>query len=68
MAILMAMAKRRYVTVHISQWRRFRALIDATKRHHQASIAADCCNWLRMCRFITSFFIVNLYKKVASQG
>jgi hypothetical protein len=63
-AVLMAMAMRRYVTVHIAQWRRFRALFDATKRHHQASIAADRCNQSCMSRFFLSFFIVNLYKKV----
>ncbi len=62
-AILMAKAMRRYVTVHITRWRRFRALLDATKRHHWASIAADHCNWSCMCRFFFSFFIVNSYKK-----
>jgi hypothetical protein len=65
-AILMAMATRRYVTVHI-QWRRFRALLDATKCHHWTSVAADRCNWSRMCRVFLSFFIVNLYKKVTGQ-
>ncbi len=64
-AVLMAMAMRRYVTAHIAWWRRIRALLYATKRHHQASIAADSCNWSCMCWVFTSFFIVNLYKKVA---
>jgi hypothetical protein len=63
-AVLMAMATRQYVTVHIARWRRFRALLDATKRHHWASIAANHCNRSCMCRFFLSFFIVNLYKKV----
>jgi hypothetical protein len=40
LAILMAMAMRRYVTMHIARWRRFRALLDATKLCHRASIAA----------------------------
>jgi hypothetical protein len=31
-AVLMAMATCRYVTLHIAQWRRFRALLDATKK------------------------------------
>ncbi len=62
-AVLMAMATHRYVTVHIAQWRRFGALLDANKRHHQASIAADCCNRSHMCWFFTSFFIVNSYKR-----
>ncbi len=64
LAILMAMAMRQYVTAHIAQWRRFRALLDATKRHHWVSIAANSCNRSCMCQFFTSFFIVNLYKKV----
>jgi hypothetical protein len=63
-AVLTAMATHRYVTVHIARSRRFKALLDATKRHHRASIAADHCNWSCMCRFFSSFFIVNLYKKV----
>ncbi len=65
LAVLMAMAMRRYVTMHIARWRRFRALLDATKRRHWASIAANSCNWSCMCQFFMSFFIVNLYKKVA---
>jgi hypothetical protein len=64
LAVLMAMAMRQYVTMHITQWRRFRALLDATKRRHRASIAADSSNRSRMCLFFMSFFIVNLYKKV----
>jgi hypothetical protein len=40
LAVLMAMALRRYATAHIARWRRFRALLDATKRRHRASIAA----------------------------
>ncbi len=54
-AVLMVMAMRRYVTVHIARWRRFRALLDATKRHHRASIVVDSCNWSRMCQFFKSF-------------
>jgi hypothetical protein len=60
----MAMAMRPYVTAHIARWRRFRALLDATKRHHWASNAADSYNRSCMCQSFTSFFIVNLYKKV----
>ncbi len=51
----MAMAMWWYVTAHITRWRRFRALLDATKRCHQGSIAADSCNRACMCRFFTSF-------------
>jgi hypothetical protein len=55
LAVLMAMAMHRYVTAHIAQWRRFRALLDATKRRHRASIVADCCNWSCMCPFLQVF-------------
>jgi hypothetical protein len=65
LAVLMAMAMCWYVTVYIAQWRRFRALLDATNCHHWASIVANSCNRSRMCRFFTSFFIFNLYKKIA---
>jgi hypothetical protein len=48
-AVLMAMAMRRYVTAHIAQWRRSRASLEATGRHHRASIMSDNINqtWLR---------------------
>jgi hypothetical protein len=65
LAVLMAMAMRQYVTAHVARWRRFRALLDATTRRHWASVAADSCNRSCMCQYLTSFFIVNSYKKVA---
>jgi hypothetical protein len=37
-AILMAMRIRRYCAEHIAQCGRSRATLDATGRHHQASI------------------------------
>ncbi len=37
----MAVAVRRYNTMHIEQLRRSRALVEATGRCHWASIAAD---------------------------
>ncbi len=48
-AVLMAMAMRRYVTAHIAQWRRFRASLEATGHGHRASIMSDNINrtWLR---------------------
>ncbi len=67
LATSMAMAMRRYVTAHIAWWRRLRALLEATKRRHRASIAANRHNRSRMCHFFTSFLIVNLYKNVASR-
>ncbi len=41
LAILMAMAMHPYVTAHIAWWRRSRALLEATGRHHRASIMPD---------------------------
>ncbi len=48
-AVLMAMAMHRYVTVHIAQWRRSSASLEATGCHHQASIMSNNINrtWLR---------------------
>jgi hypothetical protein len=43
-AILMAMAMRRYVTVCIAQWRRSRASLEATGRRHRASSMSDNIN------------------------
>ncbi len=65
--VLMAMAMHQYVAAHTAQWRRFRALLEATKRHHWASIAANRCNQSRMCQFFSSFFIINSYIKVAGR-
>jgi hypothetical protein len=49
LAILMAMAMRRYVTTHIARWRRFRASLEATGCPHWASIIPDNIvqTWLR---------------------
>ncbi len=49
LAILMAMAMRRYVTARIAQWRRSRASLEATGLRHRASIMSDKLNrtWLR---------------------
>ena len=48
LAILMAIAMRRYYTAHIAWWRRFVAFIKATKRHHRASTCSDITN--RTCQ------------------
>jgi hypothetical protein len=52
-AVLMAMAMRRYVTARIAQWRRSRASLEATGRRHRASIMSDNINrtWLQ-CFFL----------------
>ncbi len=49
MAISMAMVMRQYVTARIAQWRRSRASIEATGRHHRASITPNNIvrTWLR---------------------
>ncbi len=62
MAILMAMAMHRYVTVHIAQWRRSRASLEATGRRHRASIMPDNIvgTWLR--RFFYVFIVKTVGK------
>ncbi len=62
LAILMAMAMRRYVTARIAQWRRSRASLEATGcRHcHQASIMPD--NIVRT--WLQHFFDVFIVKTV----
>ncbi len=48
-AMLMAAVMRRYNTAHIAQWRRSRALLEATGCRHRARIMSDNINqtWLR---------------------
>jgi hypothetical protein len=60
LAILMAMAMRWYVTAHIAQWRRSRASLEATGRHHWASIMPNNIvrTWLR--RFFSMFSLSKL--------
>ncbi len=55
LAILMAMAMRRYVTARITRWRRSRASLEATGHHHWASIMPNNIvrTWLR--RFFLMF-------------
>ncbi len=62
-AVLMAMRTRRYVTVHIARWRRLRALLDATKRHHWVSIVADHCNWSHACAGFLQVFSLSTAQK-----
>jgi hypothetical protein len=44
-AMLMAAAVRRYKTMRTAQWRRSRALLEATGRHHWVSIISDNIDW-----------------------
>ncbi len=54
-AVSMAMAMRRYITVCIAQWRRSRALLEATGCHHWVSIMYDNINWTWLQRFFLMF-------------
>ncbi len=63
LAILMAMAVCRYNTESIAQWRRSRALVEATGCCHWLSIAADRCNRSRICRFFDFF-----HRKLVEKG
>ncbi len=58
-AILMAMAMRRYVTVHIAWWRRSRASLEATRRRHWASIMSNNINWTCLRQFFWCFHCQN---------
>ncbi len=62
-AILMAMAIRRYVTVRIAWWRRSRASLEATGHHHWASIMSDNINWTWLLFFFLMFSLSNHRKR-----
>ncbi len=55
LAILMAMAMHWYVPVHIAQWRRSRASLEATERRHRASIMSNNINWIWLRCFFLMF-------------
>ncbi len=54
-AVLMAMAMHRYVTARIAQWRRSRALWEATGRRHWVSIMSNNINWTWLRQFFSMF-------------
>jgi hypothetical protein len=61
-AMLMAAVVRRYSTACIAQWRRSRALLEATGRCHRASIMSDNINWTWLrCFFYV--FIIKIIRK-----
>ncbi len=64
LAILMAMAMRRYVTARIAQWRRSRASLEATGHCHRASIMPNNIvrTWLR--RLFSMFSLSKPQEKV----
>ncbi len=62
-AVLMAMAMRRYVTARITRWRRSRASLEATGRCHQASIMSNNIKWTWLWWFFFDVFIVKTVGK-----
>ncbi len=62
-AMLMAALVRRYNTTHIAQWRRSRALLEATRRCHRASIMSDNINRTWLQRFFLCFHRQNHRKR-----
>ncbi len=60
--MLMAAAVRRYNTACISQWRRSRALLEATGRHHRASIMSDNINRIWLQHFFYVFIVKTIGK------
>ena len=62
-AVLMAMAMRRYVTACITRWRRSRASLEAAGRHHWASIMSDNINWTWLRHFFWCFHCQNQRKR-----
>jgi hypothetical protein len=62
-AVLIAMAMRRYVTARIARWRRSRASpLEATGRCHRASIMSDNINWTWLRRFFYVFIVKTIGK------
>ncbi len=62
-AVLMAMAMCRYVTVCITRWRRSRASLEATGRRHWVSIMSDNINWTWLRCFFLCFHHQNRKKR-----
>ncbi len=61
-AVLMAMAMRRYVTACIAQWRRSRASLEVTGRRHWARIMSDNINWTWLRHFFYVFILKTIGK------
>jgi hypothetical protein len=62
-AMLMAVAVRRYNTACIAWWRRSKALLEATRHCHRASIMSDNMNWTQLCWFFSMFSSSNRRKR-----
>jgi hypothetical protein len=67
LAILMAMAMRRYITACIAQWRRSRTSLEATGRRHCVSIMSNNIKGTHLHQFLLMVFIVNTYETGAKQ-
>ncbi len=63
LAVLMAMALCRYVAAHIAWWKRSRASLKATGRHHWVSIMSDNIKGTWLQWFFLSFFIIETVGK-----
>ncbi len=63
LAVLMAMAMHRYVTARIARWRRSRASLEDTERHHRVSIMSDNINWTWLWQFFQCFHRQNRRKR-----
>jgi hypothetical protein len=63
LAILVAVALHQYNTSPITQLRRFMDFLEATARHHQASICSDNINRTHQHRCFVVLFIIKLLKK-----
>ncbi len=68
LAILMAVAMRRYYTARIARWRRFVDFIKAAKRRHRhrASTHSIGINQTHLTLILGVYFIVKLLKKSSS--
>jgi len=66
LAILMAVAMRRYYTARIARWRSFVAFIKATKRRHRASTPSDRHQSDMPTPISGVYFIVKSLKKRSS--
>jgi hypothetical protein len=62
-AVLMAMAMRRYITARIPRWRRPRASLEATGRHHRESIMSNNIYRTWLHRFFLCFHLQNRRKR-----
>ncbi len=62
LVLFMAMGMHRYVTAHISQWRRSRASLEVTGRHHWATIMPNNINQTWLQHFFYVFIVKTIGK------